>query len=238
MKRTTAFIILAILTTVLINCRQINNQHNSTNESVIPTGNLIEIDFQSPNYSDLSLYAKDTITKDGWDIRYFVKDDSTRHNDIYLQCSKENLREIFYGEELLQFRRYFIPVFAGETNSYIFFTHGCATDCSAVLVFSKESAKFTDYQSVVDYNLELEQILYIMDSSYGYEEKIYELALVDLKNNKTHRISYNNICMDVFKQNCIDTVIFDKKQVIVKTTLQESFGCEKKISQMRIIKLK
>ena len=231
---------MTVSTVSFINCRQISNMQNTITEREViePTGKLIEINFQDSNYLDLPLYAQDTITKDGWTIRYFVKDDSTRYNDIYIQCSKGNLKGIFYGEELLQFRRYFIPEFAGETNSYIYFTHGCATDCSAILVFSKDSVKFTDYQRVVEYNLEYEQILYVMDSSYENEEKIYELALVDLTHKKTHRITYSNICMGFYKPACIDTVIFDKKQVTIKTTLQESFGSEKEISQTRIIKLK
>ena len=240
MKRISIFIILAILTVIFITCQQISNKQDSIIERQIieSTGKLIEINFQDSNYLDLPLYAKDTVTKDGWSIKYFVKDDSTRYDDIYIQCSKGNLTGIFHGENLLQYRRYFIPEFEKETNSYIYFTHGCATDCSAVLTFSKDStSRFNDYVSVVDYNLELEQILYITESCYTNEGEIYDLALVDLKNNKIHKITYNNICTAVFKPSCIDTVIFGKEQVIIKTRLRKSIEYEEYTPETRIIKL-
>ena len=240
MKRTLTYIILIILTVIFVTCRQNNHKQNTiTNgQNIEPKGELIAINFQDSNYRDLNLYAKDTVTKDGWSVKYLVKDDSTRYDDIYIQCSKGNLIGTFRGEYLLQCRRYFIPKFERETNSYIYFTHGCATDCSAVLTFSKDStSRFTDYSSVVDYNLDFEQILYVTDRCYENEDTIYDLNLVDLKNNKTHNITYNNICNAVYKPSCIDTVIFGKKQVIIKTSLRKSIKYEDYTSETRIIKL-
>jgi hypothetical protein len=186
----------------------------------------------------LPLYAKDTVTKDGWSIKYFVKNDSTRYDDIYIQCRKGSLTGIFRGEDFLQYRLYFIPKFVKETNSHIYFTHGCATDCWAILTFSKDNAsRYNDYISVVDYNLDFEQILYVTNRCYENEDKIYDLVLVDLKNNKTHNITYNNICSCVFKESCVDTVIFGKKQVIIKTDLRKSIEYNESTPETRIIKL-
>ena len=236
MKRILTYI---ILTVIFVSCQQYNNKLNAiANRQVIePTGELIAINFQDSNYFDLPMYVNDTVTEDGWSIYYLVKDDSTRYDDIYIKCSKGNLTGIYHGENLLQYRRYFIPKFERETNSYIYFTHGCATDCSAVLTFSKDStSKYTDYVRVVDYNLDFEQILYVTDSCYKNEE-IYELALVDLKNNKTHKITYNTVSNAVYKPSCVDTIIFGKKQVIIKTKLRKSIEDEDYTPETRIIDL-
>ena len=240
MKQILTYLILIILTVIFVSCQQYNNKRNATtNRQLIePTGELIAINFQDSNYLDLLMYANDTVTKDGWSIKYLVKDDSTRYDDIYIQCSKANWTGIFHGENFLQYRRYFIPEFERETNSYIYFTYGCATDCAAILSFSKDStSRFTDYNCVVDYNLDFEQILYVTDRCYENEDKIYELALVDLKNNKSHNITYNNICSAVYKPSCIDTVIFGKKQVIIKTSLRKSIEYEDYTTETRIINL-
>jgi len=238
MKRLSQYIILTFLTLFLIACGHSNKNIKTRNQESRQTGELIKINFSDTNYLDLPLYAKDTVTKDGWAIKYFIKGDSSKYNDIWIQCKKGNLTGTYQGKDLLQFRRYFIPVFAGETNSFIYFTHGCATDCSALLVFSKDNPnQFMDYESVVDYSIKFNQVLYLTDSCYKNEDKIYDLALVDLNNNKTHKITYNNICGAVNKPSCIDTVIFSKSQVTIKTTLRKSIETEQEIRQTKIIKL-
>ena len=237
MRQIATYLILTIFTIIFVNCQQSNNRIID-GQIIEPKGELIAIDFQDSIYDSLlPLYAKDTVTKDGWSIKYFVKNNSTRYDDIYIQCSKGNLIGIFHGENLLQYRLYFIPEFVRETNSYIYFTHGCATDCWAILAFSKDNtSKYTDYERVVDYNLDFEQILYVTDRSYKNEEDIYDLALVDLKNNKTHSITYNNLCRSVYKPSCIDTVIFGQKQVIIKTSLL-NIKKEEDTIETKIIKL-
>ena len=80
-------------------------------------------------------------------------------------------------------------------------------------------------------------MLYVTDSTYENENKIYDLALVDLNKDKTFKITYNNICGAVYKPTCIDTVIFNKNQVILKTTLRKSIETEQEITQTKIIKL-
>ncbi|WP_316789622.1 hypothetical protein [Pedobacter frigoris] len=48
----------------------------------VGTGKLIAINFNDSNYADVSYYAIDTTTQDGWSIKYLIKDDSTRYSDL------------------------------------------------------------------------------------------------------------------------------------------------------------
>ena len=108
--------------------------------SISGTGKLIAINFSDTNYSGVASYTVDTTTADGWSIQYLVKDDTTRYKDLYIVCSKGNIKSIYRADNVLEYRRYFIPEFAAETKTNIYFTHGCATDCSAILVFDKDTA--------------------------------------------------------------------------------------------------
>ena len=205
-------------------CRQTTSKDTSKHDTIkSETGKLIPINFSDTNYIDLGLYAKDTATADGWSIKYLVMDDSTRYKDLYIVCSKGNIKAIHHAEDVLEFRRYFIPEFKAETKTNIYFTHGCATDCSAILVFDKDtSARFTDYLEVVKYNVPLGQVLYVTDTTYQNEEKIYELALVEIIKHKTHKLTFNGICDGVYKPACVDTITFSKNAVSVTVSLRNS----------------
>ena len=201
-------------------------------------GSLGAIDFTDPAYQDLALYAKDTILQDGWVIQYLVRNDSTKHQDIYLRCGKSQASETYFGAGLLEVRRYFIPRLEAETKSFLFFGHGCATDCSALLVFSKDSPhSFQNFENVVGYDPNNAQILQVTDSSYEHEDRSYDLRLVDLLHGKTHRLTYRNICRGVYKPACVDTVLFGKSRTLVKTTLERSLGNPEKISKTRAVDL-
>lgn len=43
------------------------------------------------------------------------------------------------------------------------------------------------------------QVLYVTDSTCENENKISDLALVDLNKDKTHKITYTNICGTIYK---------------------------------------
>lgn len=200
---------------IIISCRQPN-----TNKSQVYTGEIVPINYADTNYIDLQSSTIDTVTTDKWHIKYLIKDDTTRYNDIYIECSKGKYKGLFCGTNLLQFRRYFIPWYIGETETHILFLHGCATDCSAILTCSKDSfCKFCDYRNVVDYSVKYGLILYVPDNAYENVETSYELALVDLRKDSIHKIVYKNICMSVYKPDGVDTVIFSADRVIIKTTL-------------------
>ena len=201
------------------------------------TGKLIPIDFSDTVYSSLIPNAKDTITSNGWLIQYLVKDDSTRYNDVYLKCQKGNIQGVFLIADMLQLRSYFLPMFETETDSQIYFRHGCATDCAAILVFNKVSkAEFTDYEEIVRSNIPLGQILYVTDTTYQNATDIYELALVDVAKHKTRKLTFHGICDGVYKPACVDTVLFSKNKVSVTVSLRNSFEDDKPTKQTKTVR--
>jgi hypothetical protein len=230
------FIVLMVIG--IIACKQKKTDNTSTLElkKYSGTDKLVPMNFMDTNYVDFLDYAKDTLTPNGWTIKYLVKDDNTKYNDIYIECRKGNLQGIFQGKDILQFRSYFVPKFVGETKSFLFFTHACATDCSALLVMSKDSLPtFTDYQRVYDYNIKLGQILFVPDECYANEDKKFILTLADIQKKKEYNITFDNICSAVNKGSCIDTVIFSNNKVTIKTTLRASIKSEKFIVQTKTI---
>jgi hypothetical protein len=203
------------------------------------TEQLIPVDFNDSNYNELNSYAIDTFTEGGWIIKYLVKDDSTRYDDIYIRWTKGNVTGTFKAESVLQFRRYFVPQYAGENKNYLFFWHGCATDCAAVLTLSKDSAFSKDYTSVIDYNIPNGQIAYLTDKSYE-DDHPFQISIVDLSKNKEHLVQFKNLCMyAAHKESCIDTIIFNKGKVIVKATLRiNDHNRDKKIIEEKTVNLK
>lgn len=224
---------------MVCSCGQTENKDTSKRDIIeTPTDKLVPINFSDTNYIELGLYAKDTITADGWSIKYFVRDDSTKYKDLYIVCSKGNIKATHRAENVLEFRRYFIPEFETETKTNIYFTHGCATDCSALLVFDKDTAaQFSDYLQVVKYSIPLGQVIYVTDSTYQNEEKIYELALVDITRHKTHKLTFNGVCDGVYKPACVDTVIFSKDKVSVTVNLRNSIEEDNQTKQTKTVHL-
>jgi hypothetical protein len=183
------------------------------------SGRLISIDITDSHFIDIGSYTTDTITPDGWSVKYYVKDDSTKYDDVYIEWSKGNVRGVYKGESLLQFRRYFIPQYKGENAKNLFFWHGCATDCQAVLTLNKDSAIEKDYTSVIDYNIQNGQIVYVSDYSFENEPS-FQLTVADLMRDKEHSVRFKNLCMTAAnKSSCVDTIIFRKDKVLLKATL-------------------
>ena len=203
------------------------------------TEQLIPVDFNDSNYNELISYAIDTLTEDGWTIKYLVKDDSTRYDDIYIKWTKGNVTGTFKAESALQFRRYFVPKYTGENKSYLFFWHGCATDCDAVLTLNKDSAVSKDYTSIIDYNIPNGQIAYVTDKVYE-DDHPFQISIVDLFKNKEHLVQFKNLCMyAAHKESCIDTIIFSKEKVIAKATLTiNDQNRDKEIIEEKTVNLK
>ena len=203
------------------------------------TGQLIPVDFNDSNYNELSSYAIDTITKDGWAIKYLVKDDSTKYDDIYIEWSKGSVNGIYKAASSLQFRRYFIPQYTGENKNYLFFWHGCATDCQAVLTLSKDSAFSKDYTSIIDYNIPNGQIAYVTDKG-SEDDRPFQISVVDLSKNKEHIVQFKNLCMyAAHKESCIDTIIFKREKVVVKATLTiNNYNRDKEVIEEKAVDLK
>jgi len=209
-----SYIILVLASALSIACEQANNKNMPTRG----TGQLISLDFADTNYIDVPLYAKDTVTLDGWAIKYLVKDDSSKYNDIYIQWTKGDRSGLYHGPDILLMRRYFIPELEGENNSHIFLTHGCATSCAALLVLSKDSVpKAQDFSSVFDYNIKDGQLVYIPERSYSLDT--LEVSVVDLNRKEENTVIFKNICNLSPEEGCIDSVHFDKNYVRLFATL-------------------
>jgi hypothetical protein len=201
-----------------VGCKD-NNSIKKTISQSNYIGQLVPIDFNDSKYEQLSSYAIDTITKDGWTIKYLVKNDSTKYDDIYFKWSKGNLSGISKTESVLKYRRYFIPQYVGENKNNLFFWHGCARDCQAVLTLSKDSAFAKDFTRVIDYNIQNGQIGYVTDKG-SKDDKPFQISIAHLSKNKEHLIEFKNLCMYAsHKESCVDTIIFQKEKVVVKATL-------------------
>jgi hypothetical protein len=210
--------------------------HSMTNtKKNIGTGLLIPIDFNDSIFKDFKMSIKDTNLISGWSIKYFVKDDSTKYKDLYIEWSKGNYKGNWFGKSIFELRDMFIPQFEGEDSTCIYMTHACATDCSGVLILRKENhPTYIDYLSVVSFDILKSQILYVTDKSNDYS--VLQIALADLKKKKEHLINFNHKCTGVFKSSYIDTVIFGFDKTIIRANF-ESKNFTKKIKEQREIKL-
>ena len=228
--------LLALNLFTAISCKHI--ERNRLVAQRMYTRQLIPIDFNDSNYVGLGLYAIDTITQKGWSISYLVKDDSSKYNDIYIKWQRGNIKGIYKGEFLLQYRRYFVPEYSGENSKYLFFKHGCATDCRAILTLSKDSATSKDYIRVVDYNVSNGQIAYVTER--GSEDfRPFQISIVDLAKSKEHSVQFKSLCMyAAHKESCIDTIIFRKHKVLIKATLTiDDYYKDKDVVEKKVVNL-
>lgn len=178
----------------------------------IGSGKLIPIDFTDKNYEEVGYYAKDTITTNGWAIKYLIKDDSTRYDDLYIIWEKKGRKGIYSFKDVLHFRRYFIPVYKGENDNHLFLTHACATTCKAVLTFSTTRKPICrEFISMVDYNISKGEVVYVSDS--GNLQGKLEVTVCNLKNNIEKYVVFNNIPLNIEAAQNIDSVVFKKNRV-------------------------
>src|SRR5690349_19039004 len=181
------------------------------------TSELIPINFQDTNYVDVSNYAIDTTTQDGWNIKYLIKDDSTRYSDLYIQWSKQESKGIYHFPDVLTLKRYFIPVFKGENKRHLFFTHACATHCRALLTLSKEKTpKSKTFINIADFNIPNGQIVYTPDKDYG---KQFVVAIADLNKGMEKHVTFKNNALFLEPMENIDSVSFSNNQVELYATL-------------------
>jgi hypothetical protein len=189
----------------------------NTTKSYAGTVKLITINFSDRNYVDVKHYAKDTLTQDGWSIKYLVKDDSTRYSDLYIEWSKNKSTGLYHFPDVLTFRRYFIPVFKGENKKHLFFTHACATHCRAVLTLSKEkSPKHREFISIANFNIPNGQIVYTPDKDYDNQ---FVVAIADLNKDVERHVIFKNHPLFLEPMENIDSVSFNSNQVKLFATL-------------------
>lgn len=213
-------------------------KHYAQSQNSGKTAKFISINLNDSSYIDFKSFAVDTITDSGWRIKYLVKNDSTKYKDIYIDCFKGNKHAIYFGSDLLQLRPGFVPRYIAETKSHLVFWHRCATDCQALLVLSKDaSMKFKEFESVIDYNLNLGQILYISDDYYENPSNNFIVNLMDLVRNKNYKISFKEVCSAANMVSCVDTVIFKKSKVTVKAILRPTITANENKIISKTIKL-
>lgn len=173
------------------------------------------------NHTDSNfMYGKpfDTILPSGWSINYLVKNDSSKYSDVYIEIKKGNQSAIFKGESLLQLKNYFIPSYKSENETNIFLEHGCATDCSGLLVFNKLNLSYKDFYHVVSYDRLANKVVWL-----SYEDirdgKPFQVIISDLTLNRDTTLHFKNLALGSEKEGYVDTVIYKGNSVIVTSTL-------------------
>ncbi len=195
--------------------------------------NLISIDFSKREYRDLKMYAKDTVTDDGWKINYLVKNDRTKNNDLYIRWSKGKYSNVFLMQDVLLMRRYFIPILEKDNLDFIYMTHGCATSCIGVLVLSKSpSPTAKDFLEVIEYNTQFNKIVYTPKRSYSLDT--FEIAVSDLKKGIEKSVIFKNKCNLSPENGCIDKINFSEKYVDIFAALEDTVTGEKVKESNRI----
>ena len=197
------------------------------------TGALIPIDFKDAIYQDVAMFAKDTITDDGWRIKYLVKDDSTRYTNIYIQWKKGNINRVTNCGNVLEMRRYFIPGFVKDNQDYLFFEYGCSTDCRAVLILPKNDKDTVEaFNFVLDYKVSDNQIVCIDEESFSSDT--LSINATDLKKHITKSTLFKNRCSMTMGSSCIDTIIFKHNRILVEGKLTDRYGND--VKEVRSIK--
>ena len=220
-----AFSVSVIFLLFIIGCDKANSilPEKQLKVAELDTEELIPIDFKDTTYQDVAMFAKDTITGDGWRIKYLVKDDSTRYTDIYIQWEKGNIKRVKNCGNVLEMRRYFIPGFVKDNQDYLFFEHGCATGCSAVLTLPKNVKDAAeDFNFILDYRIDKGQIVFIDEESFSSDT--LSISATDLKKHITKTSKFKNRCSMTMENSCINTVIFKHKEIIIAGTFIDKYG--------------
>lgn len=200
------------------------------------TGKLVPINFSDREYDDVGFNAHDTITADDWKIEYLIKDDTTRYDDIYIKWSKGTKEGVYCGENMLEFRRHFIPRFAGENKTHLFFTHACATSCIALLTLSKADKPVErTFVKIAGFDINLGQVLQIGD--YNNMLDRFDFALIDLSRGIEKGFCFKNKCFSTDDKGCIDSVHFNGKSVQVFASLIDRNDEQRTVREVYTVKL-
>jgi hypothetical protein len=180
------FLLLLLISGCSIYKNSSGNTYDASNftgpERLVP---IAAHDTSYTNYFDMH----DTITRDGWKIRYMVKDDSTRYTDAYIQWEKGDVKRVYKYNNVLHYRGSFMPQLLEESDTHIFMEHWCATDCMAVLALPKNGRDDAmDIEAVIDYSLESGQFVC---REYKDNGAIAATA-IDLKRRKKRSVTFKN----------------------------------------------
>ena len=165
----------------------------------------------------------DTVTAQGWKIRYMATDSIKLQKDAYVEWSNESMvrRQIF--PDVLEMRSYFIPKFKAETDRYIYLTHGCSTDCRAVTILPKNKTENTEtFTAVIGYDIKLAQVAYILPKSFEIGKAIVEAR--DLKRNLTKTINFKGNCSFTIGDGCMKKVVFNGTTITLAYNTTDEYG--------------
>jgi len=174
--------------------------------------NLIAISPTDTTYTNY-FNVQPTTTPDGWDITYWVKNDSTRYTDVYIQWEKGGVKRMYSYPHVLEYRGQFMPQFLAENSNHIFMDHACATDCWAILALPKNNSdKAIDFEGILGYDFNLNQLVC---RNYNDDNRLMVTA-TDLKRHKTKSVIFKNRYYSTdIGYAPLDTIIFEGDRVII-----------------------
>ena len=171
--------------------------------------NKIDLNDNHPNYEDFGAWVNDTITSDSWKIEYLIKNDHTKYDNLYIKISKGNLNGIIKEENVLNFRKYFIPAYEGENSKYLFFTFASDTYTNGILIVDKKQPS----------NFKKKKILLKSDFEKGYlffinsknEDDQFEIGYFNIIEGTEEEIKFKGVCLLPIKTECVKNILEERE---------------------------
>ena len=193
--------------------------------------NKIDLKDNHPNYEDFGAWVNDTMTNDGWKIEYLVKNDRTKYDDLYIKVSKGNLIGIIKEENILNFRKYFIPAYEGENSKYLFFTFASDTYTNGILIVNKKQPS----------NFQKKQILLKSDFEKGYlffinsknDDDQYEIGYLNIIEGIEKEIKFKGVCNNPVKTECVKNIFEEREFIEFECQLKNKENLEHQVERKR-----
>jgi len=203
------YILLLLLIT---GCSLYKNSSGKTYNGNDFTGieQLVPIAAKDTSYTNY-FNLRDTVTRDGWEIHYLVKNDSTRYTDAYIQWQKGDVKRVYKYNNALQFRGSFMPQLLEENDTHIFMEHWCATDCMAILALPKNSRDDAmDIEAIIGYNPEFGQFVYREYKNDGF----IAATAIDLKRSKKKSVTFKNKTYSM-GNSFVESIVFKGDSIVI-----------------------
>lgn len=178
-----------------------------SDEQLVP---IADTDTAYTNYFNM----QPIVTRNGWNITYMVKKDSTRFTDAYIQWQKGDIKRVYKYPHVLEFRGQFMPQFLDETSTHIFMDHACATDCWAILALPKNNTdKPVDFEKILGFDARFGQVVY-REFDPHFDEGRLVVSATDLGRGVTKSVIFKNRDFSIGNA-MLDTIIFKGDRIIV-----------------------
>lgn len=201
--------IIIILTLLTMSCKTESKQ-NSIPEKT-SEGLLISFDTENDTKPHYERNIKNTTTPNGWKIKYLVKNDSTRHRDLYIEWSKGNIRRNYCGHYLLELQPYFTPVFKTETDDYIFMEFEVRGGDGILILPKNNKTSEVSFSYVIGYSPKYAQVVYIPESSYSTDH--LDVEAYDIKSGKAKSVRFSHPCSVIPENECLTEARFDGNHI-------------------------